>query len=175
MLRRSLRGLSPIEARIDLQVLEHRQDLDRGPRQNGKGHVGMLGAIGRGERRHHGKHRRDFTYIDDIVEGIIRIQDKPPLADKAWDGSDASSSSAPYKVFNIGNNQPVKLMTFIEAIEQAVGKDAVKEYLPMQDGDVPATFADIDDLQQAVGFKPATSIELGVAEFVRWYKAYYKV
>ena len=122
-----------------------------------------------------GNYSRDFTYIDDIVEGIIRIQDKPPVADKAWNGNDASSSSAPYKVFNIGNNQPVKLMTFIEAIEQAVGKDAVKEYLPMQDGDVPATFADIDDLQQAVGFKPATSIELGVAEFVRWYKAYYKV
>ena len=123
----------------------------------------------------HGQMQRDFTYVDDIVEGIIRIQDKPPVADKAWNGNDASSSSAPYKVFNIGNNQPVKLMTFIEAIEQAVGKDAVKEYLPMQDGDVPATFADIDDLQQAVGFKPATSIELGVAEFVRWYKAYYKV
>jgi len=123
----------------------------------------------------HGQMQRDFTYVDDIVEGIIRIQDKPPVANRAWDGVDASSSSAPYKVFNIGNNQPVKLMTFIEAIEQAVGIEAVKHYLPMQDGDVPATFADIDDLQQAVGFKPATPIELGVAEFVRWYKAYYKV
>ena len=123
----------------------------------------------------HGQMQRDFTYVDDIVEGIIRIQDKPPVADQTWDGSDASSSSAPYKVFNIGNNQPVKLMTFIEAIEQAVGKAAVKQYLPMQDGDVPATFADIDDLQQAVDFKPATPIQQGVAEFVRWYKAYYKV
>ena len=123
----------------------------------------------------HGQMQRDFTYVDDIVEGIIRIQNKPPVADMAWDGQDASSSAAPYKVFNIGNNQPVKLMTFIEAIEQAVGKEAVKQYLPMQDGDVPATFADIDDLQQTVGFKPATPIQQGVAEFVRWYKAYYKV
>lgn len=123
----------------------------------------------------HGQMQRDFTYIDDIVEGIIRIQDKPPLANSAWDGTNASESSAPYKIFNIGNNQPVKLMTFIEAIEQALGKEAVKHYLPMQDGDVPATFADIDDLQQAVGFKPATPIQLGVQRFVDWYKSYYSV
>ena len=123
----------------------------------------------------HGQMQRDFTYIDDIVEGIIRIQDKPPRANPTWNGLDASESTAPYKIFNIGNNQPVKLLSFIEAIEKAVGKAAVKQYLPMQDGDVPATFADIDDLQQAVGFKPATPIEQGVAEFVRWYKDYYKV
>lgn len=122
----------------------------------------------------HGQMQRDFTYIDDIVEGILRIQDKPPVANKDWPGTDASSSSAPYKVFNIGNNQPVKLMTFIQAIEQAMGVEAVKEFLPMQDGDVPATFADIDDLQQAVGFKPATPIELGVQRFVDWYRSYYQ-
>jgi UDP-glucuronate 4-epimerase len=122
-----------------------------------------------------GNMQRDFTYIDDIVEGIIRIQDKPPTADSNWNGEDASSSSAPYKVFNIGNNQPVKLMTFIEAIEKALGKEAIKEYLPMQDGDVPATYADITDLQQAVGFKPATPVELGVTNFVNWYQNYYKV
>lgn len=123
----------------------------------------------------HGQMQRDFTYIDDIVEGIIRIQDQPPLANSAWDGTDASASSAPYKIFNIGNNQPVKLMTFIEAIEKALGKEAVKQYLPMQDGDVPATFADIDDLQQAVGFKPSTAIEVGVQRFVDWYRSYYSV
>ena len=121
----------------------------------------------------HGQMQRDFTYIDDIVEGIVRIQDKPPVANKNWDGTNASESNAPYKIFNIGNNQPVKLMTFIEAIEKATGKTAVKEYLPMQDGDVPATFADIDDLQAAVGFKPATPIEQGVKSFVDWYQHYY--
>jgi UDP-glucuronate 4-epimerase len=123
----------------------------------------------------HGQMQRDFTYIDDIVEGIIRIQDKPPMANKGWSGADASESSAPYKIFNIGNNQPVKLMTFIEAIEKAVGKEAIKQYFPMQDGDVPATYADIDDLQQVVNFKPSTPIARGVAQFVNWYKAYYKV
>lgn len=122
-----------------------------------------------------GNMQRDFTYIDDIVEGIIRIQALPPKADPTWVGANPSQSSAPYKVFNIGNNQPVKLMTFIEAIELALGKKAVKEYLPMQDGDVPATYADIDDLQQLTGFKPATSIDAGVASFVQWYKEYYKV
>lgn len=123
----------------------------------------------------HGQMQRDFTYIDDIVEGIIRIQDKVPLANNKWNGSDASESSAPYKIFNIGNNQPVKLMTFIEAIEKALGKEAVKQYLPMQDGDVPATYADINDLHQAVGFKPSTPIETGVQQFVDWFKSYYNV
>jgi UDP-glucuronate 4-epimerase len=123
----------------------------------------------------HGEMQRDFTYIDDIVDGIIRVQNKPPVRNLAWDGRDASTSNAPYKIFNIGNNQPVKLMTFISAIETALGKEAVKEYLPMQDGDVPATYADVDDLQHAVGFKPDTPIEQGVANFVAWYKDYYKV
>lgn len=123
----------------------------------------------------HGEMRRDFTYIDDIVEGIIRVQAHPPKAEPSWDGSDPSRSFAPYKVFNIGNNQPVKLMAFIEAIEQATGKIAIKEYLPMQAGDVPATYADIDDLQYAVGFTPATPIEEGISKFVDWYREYYGV
>ena len=123
----------------------------------------------------HGKMQRDFTYIDDIVEGIIRIQAKPPVTNPGWSGDDASESNAPYKIFNIGNNRPVSLMSFIEAIEAALGKTAIKEYLPMQDGDVPATFADIDDLQAAVGFAPQTSIIDGVNDFVGWYKDYYKV
>lgn len=121
----------------------------------------------------HGNMMRDFTYIDDIVEGIVRIQDKPPVPQQNWDSNNASESFAPYKIFNIGNNQPVKLMTFIEAIEKATGKAAVKEYYPMQDGDVPATYADIDDLQNAVGFKPATPIEQGMQKFVDWYRVYY--
>jgi UDP-glucuronate 4-epimerase len=123
----------------------------------------------------HGQMLRDFTYIDDIVEGVVRIQALPPKPSADWDGSDASSSFAPYKVFNIGNNQPVKLMTFIEAIEKATGKTAVKQFLPMQAGDVPATYADIDDLQAAAGFKPATPIEEGMQRFVDWYRGYYSV
>ncbi|WP_019674725.1 NAD-dependent epimerase [Arsukibacterium perlucidum] len=122
----------------------------------------------------HGQMMRDFTYIDDIVEGILRIQEQPPVANPQWQSSDASASFAPYKIFNIGNNQPVKLMTFIEAIEKATGKTAIKEYYPMQDGDVPATYADIDDLQAAVGFKPAMPIEQGMQQFVNWYRDYYQ-
>ena len=123
----------------------------------------------------HGKMMRDFTYIDDIVEGIIRIQNKIPVAQTNWDVSNSSESFAPYKVYNIGNNQPVQLMTFIEAIEKATGVTAVKELYPMQDGDVPATYADIDDLQNAVGFKPATPISQGMQQFVDWYRDYYKI
>jgi UDP-glucuronate 4-epimerase len=122
-----------------------------------------------------GNMKRDFTYIDDIVEGIIRIQDVPPQPNPAWDGTDPSQSNAPYKIFNIGNNQPVQLMSFISAIERALGIEAIKEFYPMQDGDVPATYADIDDLAAAVNFRPTTSIELGVQQFVEWYKVYYKV
>lgn len=123
----------------------------------------------------HGQMMRDFTYIDDIVEGVVRIQAQIPQADKLWTGEDASSSFAPYKIFNIGNNQPVKLLDFIEAIEQATGKTAVKQYLPMQDGDVPATYADIDDLQRVVNFQPAISIQHGMTKFVAWYRQYYGV
>lgn len=120
-----------------------------------------------------GKMQRDFTYIDDIVEGVVRVQDCIPKANPNWDPAIASESTAPYKIFNIGNNQPVELMTFIGHIEQAMGKEAIKEFLPMQAGDVPATYADIDDLSQAVGFQPATPVASGVQRFVAWYQDYY--
>lgn len=121
----------------------------------------------------HGKMKRDFTYIDDIVEGIIRIQDVVPLRNAENPNTSPSSSKAPYKVFNIGNNEPIALMTFIEAIEKAAGKQAKKNYMPMQAGDVPATFADIDSLKEEVGFKPDTKIEFGMQQFVDWFKEYY--
>ena len=122
----------------------------------------------------HGKMKRDFTYIDDIVEGIIRIQDVVPQRNDDNPNTSPSSSTAPYKVFNIGNNEPIPLMRFIEAIEKASGKEAAKNYMPMQPGDVPATFADIDSLKDEVGFKPDTSIEYGMQQFVDWYKSFYK-
>ncbi|WP_299199298.1 NAD-dependent epimerase [uncultured Amphritea sp.] len=122
----------------------------------------------------HGKMLRDFTYVDDIVEGVIRIQDVIPQVDENNPRTSPDSSSAPYRVYNIGNNEPIELSRFIQAIESAAGKTAVKEYLPMQPGDVPATYADIDSLQQATGFKPSTTIEDGMQRFVEWYKAYYK-
>lgn len=120
----------------------------------------------------HGKMKRDFTYIDDIVEGIIRIQDVVPLRNAQNPNTSPSSSKAPYKVFNIGNNEPIALMTFIEAIEKAASKEAKKNYMPMQAGDVPATFADIDSLKEEVGFKPDTNIEYGMQQFVDWYIEY---
>jgi UDP-glucuronate 4-epimerase len=122
----------------------------------------------------HGKMKRDFTYIDDIVEGIIRIQDVVPPRDNSNPNTSPASSKAPYKVFNIGNNEPIALMTFIESIEKAAGKEAKKNYMPMQAGDVPATFADIDSLKAEVGFKPDTNIEYGMQQFVGWFKDYYK-
>jgi UDP-glucuronate 4-epimerase len=118
----------------------------------------------------HGKMKRDFTYIDDIVEGIIRIQDVVPKRNSENPNTSPSSSKAPYKVFNIGNNEPIALMSFIEAIEKASGKKAKKNYMPMQAGDVPATYADIDSLQNEVGFKPTTNIVHGMQQFVEWYK-----
>jgi len=123
-----------------------------------------------------GKMKRDFTYIDDIVEGIVRLIPKAPKANKDWDRSKPkpSSSFAPYRIFNIGNNQPVELLSFIQVLEKALGKEAKKEFLPMQDGDVEATFADVDDLMREVDFKPSTSIETGLTKFVEWYKQYYK-
>ncbi|RBW46763.1 protein CapI [Psychromonas sp. B3M02] len=120
-----------------------------------------------------GKMKRDFTYIDDIVEGIIRIQDVVPMRNADNPNTSPSSSKAPYKVFNIGNNEPIALMTFIEAIEKAAGKEAKKNYMPMQAGDVPATFADIDSLKEEVGFKPDTQIDYGMQQFVDWYKMYH--
>lgn len=122
-----------------------------------------------------GRMRRDFTYIDDIVEGVVRVLDKTAQADPVFDcaAPDPAASYAPYRLYNIGNHEPVELMTFIETIENAVGKKAVKNLLPMQAGDVEATYADIDDLREAVGFSPATPLAEGVAKFVAWYKAYY--
>jgi UDP-glucuronate 4-epimerase len=125
----------------------------------------------------HGRMQRDFTYIDDIVEGVIRVLDQPPQAqpDYATDAPDPASSWAPYRVFNIGNHQPVELMAYIEALEQALGITAVKNFLPLQAGDVPATHADIAELQRWTGFAPATSVSDGVARFVAWYREFYRV
>jgi UDP-glucuronate 4-epimerase len=125
----------------------------------------------------HGNMKRDFTYVDDIVEGILRVMRNVPAGNQAWKGDqpDPASSFAPYRIYNIGNNQPVSLLTFIETIEQALGKTAIKNLMPLQPGDVEATFADIDDLTRDTGFRPSTSIEQGVARFIDWYKEYYKI
>lgn len=124
----------------------------------------------------HGKMKRDFTYVDDIVEGIVRLIPTIPTGDKSWNGAtpDAASSFAPYRLYNIGNNSPVELMHFIEVIEDKIGKKAVKNLLPIQEGDVPETYADVEALTEAVGFKPSTSIETGIGNFISWYKEYYK-
>ena len=124
-----------------------------------------------------GQHMRDFTYIDDIVEGVVRTLDHVASPDPKWssDEPDSATSSAPYRLYNIGNNNPVELMTFIRCIETAVGREAIKNYLPLQPGDVPKTYADVDALQAAVGFTPRTSIETGVARFVAWYRGHYGI
>ncbi|MGC2456566.1 MAG: NAD-dependent epimerase [Gallionellaceae bacterium] len=123
----------------------------------------------------HGKMQRDFTFIDDIVEGVIRVLDQPAVSDPSFDSGhpDPASSYAPYRLYNIGNHEPVELMAFIETIEAAVGKKADKNMLPMQKGDVPATYADTKSLQQAVGFSPRTPLREGVGKFVTWYRDYY--
>jgi UDP-glucuronate 4-epimerase len=123
----------------------------------------------------HGRMKRDFTYIDDIVEGIVRVTDRVAESNSAWSGlaPDPGSSYAPYRIYNIGNNNPVELMHFIETIETYLGKSAVKNLLPLQAGDVPVTAADVDDLMADVGFKPATSVEEGIEKFVAWYRGYY--
>jgi len=125
----------------------------------------------------YGKMKRDFTYIDDIIEGIVRLINKIPEPNPNWSGDkpDPGTSYVLYRLYNIGNNQPVELMRFIETIERALGKEAVKEFLPLQAGDVPQTYADVDDLMRDVGFKPSTTIEEGIAKFVEWYKDYYGV
>lgn len=125
----------------------------------------------------HGKMRRDFTYIDDIVEGVFRTSENIAAPNSNWssDSPDPGTSKAPYRVYNIGNNEPVELNHFIETIEKAIGQQAIKEMMPMQPGDVPATYADIDDLANDVGFRPQTPIHVGVQNFVDWYREYYKV
>ena len=125
---------------------------------------------------HYGKMKRDFTYIDDIVEGITRLVDKLPESDPEWTGEkpNPGRSYAPYRIYNIGNNRPVELMHFIRVLEEALGKEAKKEMLPMQPGDMVETYADVDDLMQEVGFRPATPIEEGLGRFVEWYRKYHK-
>ena len=124
-----------------------------------------------------GKHRRDFTYVDDIVEGIFRILDRPASSNPNWNGAqpDPGTSTAPWRVYNIGNNSPVDLMDYIAAIEKALGKKAEVQYLPLQDGDVPNTYADVDDLVAQFNYKPTTPVEAGIARFVDWYRGYFKV
>ena len=122
----------------------------------------------------HGKMQRDFTYIDDIVEGVLRCCDKPAMANPNFDPlhPDPATAAAPHRVFNIGNSQPVELLRFIEVMEQALGREAIKDFLPMQPGDVVATAADTDALEQWIGFKPVTSIEKGVSQFISWFQTY---
>jgi len=124
----------------------------------------------------HGKMKRDFTYIDDIVEGVVRVLDRIPEPDPAWrgDSPDPSSSFAPYRLYNIGNNRPVDLMEYITVLEDQLGRKADRNLLPMQAGDVPATCADVEDLTAAVGFRPATPIKEGIRRFVAWYREYYR-
>jgi UDP-glucuronate 4-epimerase len=125
----------------------------------------------------HGKMVRDFTYIDDIIEGVVRVIDNAAQPDPTWTGDapNPATSYAPYRVYNIGNNSPVQLMRYINALEDQLGKKAIMEMLPMQPGDVPATQADVSRLEHDVGFKPATKVEDGIAKFVKWYRDYYKV
>ena len=123
-----------------------------------------------------GRMRRDFTYIDDIVEGVCRVMEKIPEDSPGWDGfqPDPASSPAPYKLYNIGNNNSVRLEDFIQTLEKALGVKAIRDYQPLQPGDVPNTFADIHDLTRDVGFRPQTSIEQGIPKFVQWYQGYYR-
>ncbi|OLE15888.1 MAG: capsular biosynthesis protein CpsI [Cyanobacteria bacterium 13_1_40CM_2_61_4] len=125
----------------------------------------------------HGKMRRDFTYIDDVVEGVIRVMERIPEPNPEWrsDRPDPGTSSAPYRIYNIGNHDPVELIRFIEVLETKLGRKAQLELLPLQPGDVPATYADVDDLIRDTGFQPRTSIEEGIGRFVDWYREYYRV
>ncbi len=125
----------------------------------------------------YGNHRRDFTYVDDIVEGVMRVLDKPAESNPDWSGDnpDSGTSFAPWRVYNIGNNSPVELMDYIKAIESALSIEANKELLPLQPGDVPDTYADVDDLVKEFGYKPSMSVSQGVKNFVEWYKEYYNI
>src|SRR5450631_4110172 len=124
----------------------------------------------------HGKMRRDFTYIDDVVQAVVRLIDRPARGAPDWsaDAPDPSRSSAPWRIYNIGNNSPVDVLEVVKILEQSIGKKAIRELLPMQPGDVPATFADVDDLMRDVGFKPSTPIAEGIARFIAWYKQYHQ-
>ena len=124
-----------------------------------------------------GNMQRDFTYVDDIVEGVVRVIDTPPQGNTSWSGKtpDPSCSRAPYKVYNIGNSTPVRLLDFVEAIEKALGQTAEKNLMPMQPGDVPATWADVSDLIEDLDYKPNTSIQTGIERFVSWYRSFYNV
>jgi UDP-glucuronate 4-epimerase len=123
----------------------------------------------------HGNMRRDFTYVDDVVESIERLVDRAPLGDPSYSGDapDPGSSSAPWRVYNIGNNNPVELLDVVQLLEEKLGKKAIRELVPMQPGDVPATYADVDDLMRDVGFKPATPIDVGIGRFIDWYRSYH--
>jgi UDP-glucuronate 4-epimerase len=125
----------------------------------------------------YGHHRRDFTYIDDIVEGVIRTLDRVAPGNPQWDGGqpDPATSKSPYRIYNIGSNSPVELLRYIEVLEECLGKKAVKNLLPLQPGDVPDTYADVDALIEDVDYKPSTPVETGIANFVEWYRNYYKV
>lgn len=137
-------------------------------------------AIVRGEAVNlfnHGRHRRDFTYIDDIVEGVIRVLDRPAPPNPDWSGEqpDAGTSRAPWRVYNIGNNRPVDLMAYVGALENALGRTAVKAFLPLQPGDVPDTWANVDDLVEQFDYQPATPVDQGVANFARWFSDFYRL
>ena len=124
----------------------------------------------------HGNMRRDFTYIDDVAQAVVRLIDHPPQANPAWSGTkpDPATSSAPWKIYNIGNNRPEELLHVVSLLEKEFGRTAIKEMLPMQPGDVPATYADIEDLARAIGFRPATTIEDGIRSFAKWFREYHK-
>lgn len=125
----------------------------------------------------HGKHRRDFTYIDDIVEGVVRVLDHVSVGNPQWSGQspDPASSRAPWKLYNIGNSQPVELLTYVELIEQALGKTTTKELLPLQPGDVEHTYADVNALKADIGYQPSVTVQDGIQRFVKWYRDYYDV
>ena len=125
----------------------------------------------------HGNMRRDFTYIDDVVQAVVQLLDRPAAGDPNWSGDapDPSRSSAPWRVYNVGNNNPADVLEVVKILEQTIGKNAIRELLPMQPGDVPATYADVDDLMREVGFKPSTPIAEGIARFIAWYKQYHQI
>ena len=125
----------------------------------------------------HGNMRRDFTFVEDVSEAIVRLMDSPPQGNPNWSGDepDPASSAAPWKIYNIGNNNPEDLMHVVSLLEKEFGRSATKEMLPMQPGDVPATYADVEDLVRDIGFRPATTIEDGIRRFAKWYREYHKV